>query len=128
VKTYTHWSLYLRSRVKTLGTSALITNEHFSKMSEIPEVAFTELHAVTRQLEMVFDQEFHPDKYNYQMNMMKESHTHFNIFPRYSKTTTYLNTEWQDTGWPLLVGENLAVEQSILEKVAEVLRSKFNIA
>lgn len=94
-------------------------------MSEIPESAFTELSEITKQIEIVFDEEFHPDKYNYQMNMMTETHTHFNIFPRYSKNVMYLGVEWLDTGWPKLVGENLVVDQTILEKVAETLRAKF---
>lgn len=125
VKQYQYWSLYLRSRVKTLGTCALVTNEHYAVMSEIPEIAFTELSAITKQLERVYTELFHPDKFNYQMNMMKEMHTHFNIFPRYANPVEYLELTWIDAGWPLLVGENLTIEDEVLEKLAEGLRMKF---
>lgn len=95
-------------------------------MSEIPQEAFTELSVITKQLESVFNTLFAPDKYNYQMNMMKENHTHFNIYPRYSKEVEYLGVKWTDLGWPLMVGENIEIENTVLAELAEVLRKEFH--
>ncbi len=125
VKEYKYWTLCLRNRVKTLGSAALFTNTHYQSMSEIPEEAITELSKITKEYELVFNKLFSPDKYNYQMNMMKENHTHFNIFPRYSTTKQYLGMDWVDMGWPLLPGENIEVDMEKLIHLASILREEF---
>ncbi len=126
VKEYKYWNLYLRSRTKTLGTSALVTKQHYNTMSEIPQEAITELSQITKELETVFNKLFKPDKYNYQMNMMKENHTHFNIFPRYSSPREYLNITWTDNGWPALVGDNLEINQEVLIALTEEIKKEIS--
>lgn len=126
IKEYKYWKLYLRSRTKTLGTSALVTNEHYSAMSEIPQEAISELSIITKEFEANLNKMFGPDKYNYQMNMMKENHTHFNIFPRYSSPKEYLDMTWTDLGWPTQVGDNLEVTSQVLMKLAENMKAVFN--
>jgi len=128
IKSYKYWDLYLRGRVKTLGSCVLITKEHYETMSEIPTEAIAELSEISKQLETVFNKLFKPVKYNYQMNMNTENHTHFNIFPRYSTPIQYLGFNWTDNGWPKNVGDNLEVDENILTKLVEQLQSQFKAA
>ena len=32
--------------------------------------------------------------------MMFDSHLHFHVIPRYSKTKTFNNNQWKDKSWP----------------------------
>lgn len=128
IKEYKFWVLYLRGRVKTLGSSALITKQHKETMSALSQEEISELSVITKEFEKVLNETeaFKPDKYNYQMNMMKENHTHFNIFPRYSSDRVYAGVVFKDPGWPQLVSDTLEIDQDIQDVMAKELRVRFD--
>ncbi len=123
VKNYTHWGLYVRNRNTTLGNCVAITKRHMERFSEIRPEEMKEFAHVVSDVEHALGAAFSPDKMNYQMLMMVDSHTHFHIIPRYASSREFAGRTWVDEGWPKLPGPlQEPVSVNILQRVRDKLR------
>ena len=125
IKEYAHWKLLVRNRNKTLGNCVVITKRHMENFSDITPDEMTEFAAVVKDIEHALKHAFQYDKINYQMLMMKESHLHFQVVPRYAGPRMFAWIEWLDAGWPQLPpANNTEVSAEVLELVrAEILKN-----
>lgn len=100
LKEYHHWVVLLRPKQVTLGSLVLACKEEATRMSEVSVEAFTELKAVTNDLEQTLQRTFQYDKINYLCLMMVDKHVHFHVLPRYAAPRTACGVEFIDAKWP----------------------------
>ena len=100
VADYDHWAVVLRAQQVTLGSLVLICKEAATAFPDISAAAFTELKAVTRDLERALAGAFAFDKINYLMLRMVDPHVHFHVLPRYAAAREWEGTSYTDTAWP----------------------------
>lgn len=93
IKEYQHWKLLVRNRNTTLGNCVAITKRHMGAFSEITSEEMEEFAQVVKDVEKALKKSFSYDKINYQMLMMKDTHTHFHITPKYA-TVQETSPEW----------------------------------
>ena len=97
---YEHWVVLLRQRQTTLGAIVLACKEEAKSFADVSPAAFLELKAVVHELETTMREVFACQKFNYLMLMMVDPHVHFHVLPRYEKTQTFDDIEFQDASWP----------------------------
>ncbi|MFO7843633.1 MAG: HIT family protein [Bacteroidales bacterium] len=95
-----HWTWSLRPLQPTLGSGILALKRYAESFSDISEEEGKDLAVIVRVIEERLKHAFAYDKINYLMLMMVDTHLHFHIIPRYSKTTEFEGITWQDKGWP----------------------------
>ncbi len=95
-----HWVLLLRQAQPTLGSCILGAKSDATAFGEIDAAAFTELAAITSQIESVLSAATAYSKINYLMLMMVDPHVHFHIIPRYEGTREWQGMSFSDAGWP----------------------------
>ena len=100
VHAFQYWSVMLRPAQVTLGALVLAAHEPAKAFSELSPQSFTELHAVTNQLEFALTKAFQYDKLNYLMLMMVDPDVHFHVIPRYAQSQQFAEREFVDAGWP----------------------------
>jgi len=100
LREYQHWVVLLRPKQITVGSLVLACKEEATRMSEVSAAAFTELKAVTTDLEGALRQAFAFDKINYLCLMMVDKHVHFHVLPRYATPRTACGREFADPTWP----------------------------
>lgn len=100
LKEYHHWVVLLRPKQITLGSLVLACKEEATRMSEVSVEAFSELKAVTKDLEQTLQRTFQYDKINYLCLMMVDKHVHFHVLPRYAAPRTACGAEFSDAKWP----------------------------
>lgn len=98
---YNSWVVLLRPQQLTLGSLILASKGDYTKLSDIPTEAFTELASITKQIEGTLSQLFQFDKINYLLLMMRDKYVHFHIIPRYSNSRQALGKSFADRSWPL---------------------------
>ncbi len=97
---YVHWLVMLRPAQATLGSLVLAAVEKATALSALSRAAFTELAAVTGDIEAVLENKFAYDKVNYLMLMMIDKDVHFHVIPRYAAARQFAGAEFIDRGWP----------------------------
>lgn len=100
IKDYEHWKLLIRNRNTTLGNCVAITKRHMENFSDITPEEMKEFAQVVKDVERALKQSFSYDKINYLMLMMKDSHTHFHVIPRYAAPRKFASAQWTDDDWP----------------------------
>jgi diadenosine tetraphosphate (Ap4A) HIT family hydrolase len=100
IREWDHWVLLLRQAQPTLGSCILAAKSDATAFGEIDAAAFTELSAVTRQIESALLSATAYSKINYLMLMMVDPHVHFHIIPRYDGVREWHGMSFADTGWP----------------------------
>lgn len=100
IKEYKHWKLLVRNRNTTLGNCVAITKRHMENFSDITSEEMKEFAQVVKDAEKSLKQSFFYDKINYLMLMMKDSHAHFHIIPRYAAPRNFAGAQWTDDDWP----------------------------
>jgi len=120
IKEYEHWKLLVRNRNTTLGNCVAITKRHLEKFSEVTPQEMQEFAQVVKDIEGALQRSFAYDKINYLMLMMKDSHTHFHIIPRYAAPRDFAGTQWFDDSWPgfahIIKAE---VSQEVLQQIKQ---------
>lgn len=102
IRQYQHWSVMLRPAQATLGALVLAAHEPAQAFSELSPASFTELHAVTGQVEAALTKAFQYDKINYLMLMMVDTDVHFHVLPRYAQPKQFAGMAFIDAGWPAM--------------------------
>ncbi|PSJ16458.1 HIT family protein [Nitrosomonas supralitoralis] len=121
IRSYQHWSVLLRPAQVTLGALVLVAQEPAKAFSDLSVASFTELHEVTRHIELALTQAFHHDKINYLMLMMVDPDVHFHVLPRYAQPKSFAGMEFVDAGWPAMPSlsqinnTNTDINQQIME-------------
>ena len=100
IRAYQYWSVLLRPAQATLGALVLVAHEPAKAFSELSVASFTELHEITRHIELTLSRAFQYDKINYLMLMMVDPDVHFHVLPRYAHSKSFAGVEFVDAGWP----------------------------
>ena len=100
VADYAHWAVVLRNQQVTLGSLVLICKEDRTAFPDISVAAFTELKAVTHDLEAALAAAFRFDRVNYLMLRMVDPHVHFHVLPRYETSRKFAGETFIDSAWP----------------------------
>jgi len=96
IKEYKHWNLLLRKNTKTLGNCVAITKEHHESLADLNSEEMSEFLDLVKDFNKAVKIAFKHEKTNYLMLMMKDKHTHFHIFPRYTDKRNFAEIEWID--------------------------------
>ena len=122
---YQYWVVLLRPKQITVGSLVLACKEEATRMSEVSADAFTELKAVTTDLEGALRQAFAFDKINYLCLMMVDKHVHFHVLPRYATPRTACGQEFIDPTWPTPpdVTRTVDLTDEQLAKLLELVRA-----
>lgn len=102
IRSYQYWSALLRPAQVTLGALVLVAHEPAKAFSELRPESFTELHIITKDIEIALKKAFQNDKINYLMLMMVDPDVHFHVIPRYAQPKQFANIEFFDAGWPAM--------------------------
>ncbi len=100
VKEYNHWYILLRPAQITLSSLILISKTEDTGLSQLSLDAFSELKAITEDIENKLRDLLDFDKINYKMLMMADPEVHFHIFPRYAKEVEFMGRTFKDQFWP----------------------------
>ncbi len=124
IAAYQHWVVLLRPQQVTLGALVLASTDTATAFAALDQAAFTELKAVTGDIETVLGKAFNFEKINYLMLMMVDPEVHFHVIPRYGSTKTFGDTAFADPGWPALpdLGRANDLSEATRAELAEFLR------
>lgn len=128
IKEYDHWCVLLRPAQATLGALVLVCKDNAQAFSDISAGAFSELSAVTRDIENGLNA-FRPyQKINYLMLMMVDKDVHFHVIPRYDAAQSFQEIEFADTGWPALpdLGAAVTLETHQMSALLSEIRTQWN--
>ncbi|MFF3242264.1 HIT family protein [Streptomyces sp. NPDC002870] len=95
-----HWTWSVRPVHSTLGSGILSLNRYADSFAAITPEEGADLTAMTRHIESKLKSVFGPQKMNYIMLMMVDSHLHFHVLPRYATEQQFAGLGWSDSGWP----------------------------
>lgn len=95
-----HWTWSVRPVHSTLGAGILSLNRFADSFGEITAEEGADLAVMTRHIESRLGEVFSPQKMNYIMLMMVDSHLHFHVLPRYAADKEFAELLWVDSGWP----------------------------
>lgn len=125
IRSYQHWLVLLRPAQVTLGSLVLAAHEPATAFSQLSAASFTELHEVTRAIEIALSKAFHYDKINYLMLMMVDPDVHFHVLPRYAQPETFAGLEFTDAGWPAApnLGHVNATDAAVNQQIINALQS-----
>lgn len=125
IRSYQYWSVLLRPAQATLGALVLAAHEPATAFAQLSPASFTELHEVTRAIEIALSKAFHYDKINYLMLMMVDPDVHFHVLPRYAQLKTFAGLEFTDAGWPAApnLGHVNATGSAVNQQLIEHLQS-----
>lgn len=122
VREYDHWVVLKRPKQVTLGSLVLICKDDVEAFSDINPDAFTELGAVTADIERALGTLTGYQKINYLMLMMVDPNVHFHVLPRYAEPRTFEGAEIADAGWP--GPPDLGATTDLTEAQADALLSR----
>lgn len=125
IRQYQYWSVMLRPAQATLGALVLAAHEPVEAFSELSPASFTELHAITGQIESALAKAFQYDKINYLMLMMVDSDVHFHVLPRYAQPRQFADMEFIDAGWPAMpnLGQINKTDAAINQRIMNYIQS-----
>lgn len=125
IRSYCYWSVLLRPAQVTLGALVLAAHEPVKAFPELSAASFSELHEVTRDIEMALNKAFHYNKINYLMLMMVDPDVHFHVLPRYAQPQSFAGLEFTDAGWPAApdLRHVNATDTAINQQIIEYLQS-----
>lgn len=120
-----HWSWSVRPVHSTLGAGVLSLNRYCEAMADLSEGEGADLSLICRVLERALHRFTAPDRMNYVMLMMVDSHLHFHVLPRYEQDKEFGGRTWHDNGWPALpaMADNPEVASATLSAIRESLRA-----
>jgi diadenosine tetraphosphate (Ap4A) HIT family hydrolase len=120
---YEHWCVLARPAQATLGALVLVCKDEAEAFSAISHDAFSELAAVTADIERALTS-FKPyNKINYLMLMMVDKDVHFHVLPRYDTTQSFGGQEYPDRGWPAVPDLSDAVKPTSMADLVAALKS-----
>lgn len=116
---YERWTALIRGFQNTVGCMILACNEKAESMRAVSAAAYSELSAMTADLEGALQAAFSFDKINYLLLMMVDKPVHFHVLPRYAEGRTFEGVEFPDPGWPRApaLGEAEEVSVDVLRKL-----------
>ena len=123
IKEYDFWYWLLRPEQTTIGSSILITKDHYFNYSDLTNAHFSEFEIVVKELERTLKDIFNYDKINYLMLMMVDLTVHYHVIPRYSKTISFNDKNFFDFGYPGLPDFN-SKNNTNNERLLKLIRSK----
>jgi len=125
IRAYQYWSVLLRPAQATLGALVLAAHEPVNAFPELSVASFTELHEVTRHIELALSRAFQYDKINYLMLMMVDPDVHFHVLPRYAHSKSFAGVEFIDAGWPAApdLGQINKTDTAINQRIMAHLRT-----
>lgn len=100
IEEYKYWLWLLRPEQITLGSSILITKEHYCNYSDLPKSCFEEFEIVVKNVESVLKSTFDYDRINYLMLMMNDPSVHYHVIPRYNNEKIFIDKSFKDVGFP----------------------------
>ena len=121
IKDYKYWKLLVRNRNTTLGNCVAIIKRHMEKFSDITPEEMEEFAQVVKDTERALRQSFSYDKINYLMLMMKDSHAHFHIIPRYAAPRNFAGVQWLDDSWP---GFSHVIKAEVAQEILQQIKKE----
>ncbi|KUM73767.1 HIT family protein [Streptomyces griseorubiginosus] len=95
-----YWTWSVRPVHSTLGSGILSLNRFADSFSGITPEEGADLATMTRHIESKLADAFQPQKMNYVMLMMVDTHLHFHVLPRYDTEKQFADLKWVDSNWP----------------------------
>ncbi|MFN3249402.1 HIT family protein [Roseibium album] len=95
-----HWRWSVRAQQCTLGATILSATREYQAWPEMQPDEAIGLQAILKTIGAALEVSFSPDKLNYLMLMMVDSHVHFHILPRYASERHFGGAIWTDSTWP----------------------------
>jgi ATP adenylyltransferase len=115
-----HNFIVLNAFPYTSGHAMVVPYAHLDRLNKLPEAAANEMMALSRRLEAVMTEIYHPDGVNLGMNIGKAAgagvagHIHMHVLPRWVADANFMT----------VVGETRVLPES-LEETYQRLRAKF---
>jgi diadenosine tetraphosphate (Ap4A) HIT family hydrolase len=100
LREYRSWVVLLRPAQPTLGSLILACKEEATSLGAVPAAAWSEVAAVTADIERALRTAFDFQKINYLALMMVDPHVHFHVIPRYSSSCEFDGSTFADATWP----------------------------
>ena len=100
LREYRSWVVLLRPAQPTLGSLVLACKEDANSLGGVSADAYSELAAVTADIDRVLRSTFDHQKINYLALMMVDPHVHFHVIPRYSASREFEGSTFADAAWP----------------------------
>lgn len=101
-----HWTWSVRPAPSTLGAGVLSLNRFAESFGDLTREESSALAEAVRRVESALTRFSAPDRFNYLMLMMVDSHVHFHVIPRYAAERQAAGMDWVDSGWPALPSLN----------------------
>ena len=95
-----YWRWAVRPQQCTLGATVLSAARECYAWSNMTPEEFVGLKKMLGTVEAALKTCFSPDKLNYLMLMMIDSHVHFHVLPRYGGERRFHGAVWTDESWP----------------------------
>lgn len=118
-----YWVWSVRPKQVTLGSGVLSLKRLEPAFSGLTQAESADLGVIIKAIEHALPDAWHYDKVNYLMLMMKDSHVHFHIIPRYAERREFASKEWVDQTWPSIAGMSLVGEPEA-DEVLFAIRDK----
>lgn len=95
-----YWVVLLRPQQVTAGSLVLACKEDATSFSQVSAAAWSDLPAVTGEIEQALARSFEYEKINYLALMMVDREVHFHVLPRYSGPREIAGVTFTDSTWP----------------------------
>lgn len=119
-----YWVWSLRPLQATLGAGVLSTKRRHTRLSDLEEKEFSDLHNIITVIEKTLNRTFDIDGLNYLMLMMVDKHVHYHLLPRYATTASFHDASFPDSGWPGPPALNVeATATATLEAILSAMKS-----
>lgn len=97
IKDYKYWTLGVHSNQGYLGRCVVwCKRQDATDLTDATIDEQKELFIILNELKIALNRAFSPDWFNYSFLGNEVPHLHGHIVPRYYKTKTFLNTEFED--------------------------------
>lgn len=116
-----HWFVLVSWQQHTLGTLLIVHKENIPRWSQISPEAAVDFLGVQKHVELVLDENFSPDHYNYIQAGNVTSHLHFHVIPRYKDVRNFAGHKFADKSFGDSFTETpLKAPQEVLDALAEL--------
>jgi len=100
IKQIGNWKISLRPKQVTLGSLILSLDRLCPTFSDLTEVEGRDLILAFREIELLFQKTFTPQKVNYLALMMVDEQVHYHVIPRYETDVVWNELVFKDKDWP----------------------------
>ena len=120
-----HWRVVVNRNQNLIGKTMLVLRRHLTRIPELTDEEWQDLHAQLSSITERLDRGFSPDHYNYAFLQNADRHVHLHVIPRYAAPRELAGERFDDPDYPghYLPGRERPVSPAIIEAVAAELRA-----